>query len=168
LTEAERDTYRAEITRLNSELAKYVGHEPTIAEEMAYVRELNAELEERETRVREYWFPWPGDHLAGDHLGISVHTLDGKNWAIRVHYEFGGLYVLAAGRWQQVGDVPRAQAHCWTREKAEELAPQLAAEEAARFAPRPPKVSLIKELARVGEIALQAGREFAARVEVSA
>ena len=167
LTEADPDTYRAEIERLSAELAKYVGQEPTIAEETAYVRSLNAELEDRQERVREYWFPWPGSTV-GDHLGISVHTRDGKYWSIRTQYEFGGLYVYAGGAWRQVGEVPAAEAYCWTLEAAEELAPRLAAEEATKFGPRPPKVRLVKDLARVGEKVIRSTRELLARVEVSA
>ena len=167
LTEADRDAYRAEIDRLRAELRKYIGVESTVAEELAYVRELNAELEERQERVREYWFPWPGS-VVGNHLGISVCTRDGKSWAIRTQYEFGGLYVLAGGRWRQIREVPTVEAYCWTLEAAEALAPQLAAEEAAKFGPKPQRVSLVKELARVGDLAVRATREFLARVEVSA
>ena len=167
LTEADRDAYRTEIDRLTAELAKYVSVEPTVAEEMAYLQGLNAALEDRATRVREYWFPWPGDHLAGDQLGISVHTRDGKTWAIRTQYEFGGLYVLAGGRWRQIREVPTMEAYCWTLEAAEELAPKLAAEEAAKFGPQVPKVRLVKDLAQVGEKVIRSTRELLSRVEVA-
>ncbi|MFG3048096.1 hypothetical protein ACGFZR_24590 [Streptomyces sp. NPDC048241] len=36
---------RARVAELEAELAKYVGHEPTVAEEMAYLKERSAELE---------------------------------------------------------------------------------------------------------------------------
>lgn len=39
------DAARDEITRLRAELENYVGHEPTVREEMAYIRSQNDELD---------------------------------------------------------------------------------------------------------------------------
>lgn len=117
LTEADRDTYRAEIDRLTTELAKYVGHEPTIAEEMAYVRELNAELEALEEQVREYWIPQP-NHPAGDIVGVSVHTLDGKRWAVR-HESILGMRAWTSDGWTPpLFVVAKEIAYCWERDAA--------------------------------------------------
>jgi hypothetical protein len=117
LTEADRDTYRTEIDRLTAELAKYVGHEPTIAEELACQCEALDQAEALAEQVREYWIPQPG-HPAGDVVGVSVHTLDGLRWAVR-HESILGMRAWTADGWTPpLFVVSKEVAYCWGRDKA--------------------------------------------------
>jgi hypothetical protein len=146
LTEADRDAYRDEIDRLT--------------EKIEHLREANAELKRRESRVREYWFPWPGS-IVGDHLGVSVHTLDGEHWSIRSHYAYGGAFVYIPDRWYSVQDIDHATAYQWTLGAAEPVARRLAAADALRLGSQPTlKVNLVKDLGRVAEAALAASQEL--------
>jgi hypothetical protein len=135
------------------------------ASQSSIIRELRDQLataQQRETRVREYWFPFPGGHLPADHLGVSAHTLDGEHWAVRVHYLHGGMFVWTGSRWGRLADTDQAGAYRWTLDQAEGLAPQLACEEAARFAPpapAPARVDLAKDMARTAQRAVDAVRD---------
>ncbi len=117
LTEADRDAYRAEIDRLAKQLAAYVGVEPTIAEEMQYLSESLREAVALLEQVREYWIPQPG-HPAGDQVGVSVHTLDGKRWAIRFDSVLGMRAWTADGWTPPLFVVSKDVAYCWERDAA--------------------------------------------------
>lgn len=90
------------------------------------IKDLKAQL----GQVREFWFPWPG-HPTGEHFGVSAHTLDGEQYALRQEFGFGPLFVWTGDRWQPLQAVPHLEAYRWTREEVFDLGPKLAVEEAA-------------------------------------
>ena len=112
---------------------------------------------------------------------ITFHVDPGprRTWAIT---RFGWVTPVALTEhgWEPLADTSDEDRFIWSITAALAHIPELLDEmssqhaawqvqyEAERRTSAPaPTVSLIKELARVGEIALQAGREFAARVEVA-
>lgn len=134
----------------------------------AQIRDLKARLateQERRTRVREYWFPWPG-HPAGEFCGVSLESLDGQNWALVQHAQFAGVTAWDGKYWQAVFPEHRSAAYCWPLETAERLAPLLAADQGRRFGAPSSRVDLAKHLARVTERAMDATRDFLGAVSV--
>jgi hypothetical protein len=122
LDRATREQLRTEVARLNAELAKYNGKEPTVAEEIAYVSAENDRLEEIVSTATEHKFLIPG-HGAGDlayvlarrfgmtnHWGVIDETLGSHQFWAKRH----GWYLTAGA--------PREAVFPWTEQEARRLA----------------------------------------------
>jgi hypothetical protein len=118
---AEVEQLRARVTELEAERAKYVGVEPTIAEEMAYLsRCLDAVHEACDRAVRQAtrWeqpLPIPGwvdtVRAAADGATEPLGTRPALPWAHLMddgdlHEFLGDLVSAAMGRWQSDPEVP--------------------------------------------------------------
>lgn len=125
------DALRDEVTRLTTELEKYVGHEPTIAEEMAHLRAELDRLEQEAENVTEYRYFIPG-HPLGEHAYIAARTLGDDKWAVMDDTLTRISAYTTQHEWRPVAALTRAHMYPWTREQAKELAQELAADTAER------------------------------------
>ena len=117
--EAERDEARARITDLEAERKRYVGVEPTIAEEMAYLSScldaVHGLCEEQEKAARLFELPAPEWITAVRQAVDGEWTADTPRPALPwahvmddddLHLFLGDLVSAAMGRWQSDPEVP--------------------------------------------------------------
>lgn len=100
------------------------------------IAELEAELaaaRERDERVREYWYPWPG-HPAGELCGIAARTLDGEHFALVQYSDATPARAWTGEKWAPLC-LSRETSYRYTRAGAEELGPKLAVDSAAEHVP---------------------------------
>lgn len=116
----------AEIARLAAELEKYVGHEPTVAEEWAYLREENQRLEEIRSTATEHKFLIDG-HEAGEHA-YFVARRDGLSDCWGVFDETLGSHRFWAREhcWYRTNSAPRVVVYPWSEANARRIARMLA------------------------------------------
>ena len=114
--------------------------------------------------VRERWIPQPG-HPTPELVGVSLHTLDGTNWAIR-HESILGMRAWTPDGWTApMFVVSKERAYCWTLEQAaaegHTVADMLARQE-AEAQPEPVTAEFAREMADEVEQLVDTVREAVA------
>ena len=122
LERATRQQLRDEVTRLQTELAKYVTHEPTIKEEWAYLNSENDRLEEIVSTATEHKFLIPG-HDAGD-LAYILARRDGmsERWGVLDDTLHSHQFWAKRHGWYLTAGAPREAVFPWTEQEARRLA----------------------------------------------
>lgn len=98
------------------------------ASQASTITELRRQLaaaEERENRVREYFYPWPG-HPAADHFGVVARTRNSHTWALLLELGLGHTYSWTGDSWVNRGDLAHDDIYRWSLADTEKLGPELA------------------------------------------